>query len=160
MEDMDLIRAKKIKKILIIFIIVIILIIPIYFSFKYFLEKSLESKLKKIGYTEIAKKIYSKNDEENNIKTGYTYNITNGNFSKTISITGDLKQETIGITKNNNDINVNYIYQDSKCQINQKGNYKKGNFKCDIESRTNNCAVKCDVILKYVKDFIKEANKI
>lgn len=148
----------KKNKILILIIFIIIIICSI-FGYKYFKQNIIKNKLEKDGFEEITEKIYLKRTTIDNNEVGYTYNLNNNNFSKAIENKDDNTREIISITKDNNVIKIIYSYKDSLCTIDQEGSYINNNFKCEIANRTNHCETKCDVMLKYINEFQKEAKK-
>lgn len=144
-------NIKNIKKIIIIIFIVLILLLA-FLIYKKMDTDRIERKLKKNSYQKITTKIYSKIDDS----IGYTYNINNNSFSKTI----ENENEKIFMKYEKGKIKINYTYKESECSISQTGLYTKENYTCKINNRTNECKARCDTMLKHVKKFEKEAKKI
>lgn len=146
----------KKRNIILLIIMIIIIIICSIFGYKYFKEKTIKNKLKKDQFEEITKKIYFKNVHIDNKEIGYTYNLNENKFSKTIENNNYNIKEITSINEENNSISIIYSYYDDTCTINQSGVYKNNNFKCSITNRTNKCKTKCDNMLQYINEFKKE----
>ncbi|MBR2708221.1 MAG: hypothetical protein IKE90_02160 [Bacilli bacterium] len=123
--------------------------------------KIIKNNLKKNNYSEVSNNIFSKTIDKNNTNINYTYNFNMKKFTKYIKKNNDNNRQEINITLNNNETQIDYLYQNtSGCKIVQKATYEKNNYKCDIVTKKGNCTSKCDIILKEAKNFNKEAKKI
>ena len=156
-------KNKKIIKLIILlinisFIILIATLIYLNITKTNKLKSNLKNNKYKIDYID---NIYKKTLKKNNINTSFKFNIKTNQLTKSIHENSQFINKTIVLTNQKEAVELNYTSFDTNgCKIKQKATFNK-EFKCEINYiNKKECTSKCDEILKEIKQFKKEYNKI